>query len=164
MSSPSSDKKATRGDFFVHTEAVRALSEVLRDTGLTEIDYEHAGVRIRLSKALPSVVYTEAKVSPAVGTSAPMESVSTPDLTPTIKGQPVKSIMVGTVYLCPKPDAPPFVKVGDQVHEGQVILTVEAMKVFNPIKAPCSGTVTHIAVSNGSPVEYGTDLLYIQPS
>ncbi len=47
--------------------------------------------------------------------------------------------MVGTVYLCPKPDAPPFVKVGDTVHEGQVILTVEAMKVFNPIKAPCQG-------------------------
>lgn len=162
-SSSNSDTKDRSGDFFVHTEAVRALSEVLRDTGLTEIDYEQAGVRIRLSKAVPSVVYTEAKPSP-LAMCAPTESGPTPDSAPSIKGQPVKSIMVGTVYLCPKPDAPPFVKVGDHIQEGQVILTIEAMKVFNPIKAPFSGMITHIAVSNGSPIEYGTDLLYIQPS
>ncbi len=78
MSSQNSDKKAPRGDFFVHTEAVRALSEVLRDTGLTEIDYEQAGVRIRLSKAVPSVVYTEARPSPVAAVPSATETFPHP--------------------------------------------------------------------------------------
>ena len=87
-----SDKLPASGEFFVHTEAVRALSEVLRDTGLTEIDYEQAGVRIRLSKAAPSVVYTENKLSPSFAAPTLTEEVALAPAIPSIKGQPVKSI------------------------------------------------------------------------
>jgi acetyl-CoA carboxylase biotin carboxyl carrier protein len=70
--------------------------------------------------------------------------------------------MVGTVYIAPEPGAPPFVKVGDQVKEGQTLLIIEAMKVMNQIRSPRAGTVTQIFVSNGSPVEYGEPLLSVE--
>jgi acetyl-CoA carboxylase biotin carboxyl carrier protein len=69
--------------------------------------------------------------------------------------------MVGTVYTAPEPGAAPFVKVGDQVKEGQTLLIIEAMKVMNQIRSPRGGTVTQIFVSNGSPVEYGEPLLSV---
>jgi acetyl-CoA carboxylase biotin carboxyl carrier protein len=70
--------------------------------------------------------------------------------------------MVGTAYLGPAPDQPPFVRVGDTVKEGQTLMIVEAMKVMNPIRAPRGGTVTHIAVDDGQPVEYGEVLLVLE--
>ena len=74
----------------------------------------------------------------------------------------VKAPMVGTAYLAPQPDAAPFVKLGDQVREGQPLLIIEAMKVMNQIPAPRSGRVTRILVSDGAPVEYGQPLLVLE--
>ena len=70
--------------------------------------------------------------------------------------------MVGTVYSAPEPGAPPFISVGDNVHEGQTLLIIEAMKVMNPLASPCSGKVTRILVANGDPVEYGEPLVVIE--
>jgi acetyl-CoA carboxylase biotin carboxyl carrier protein len=70
--------------------------------------------------------------------------------------------MVGTVYVASEPGSPPFVKVGDQVSEGQVLLIIEAMKVMNPLASPRAGTVKQIMVSDGQPVEYGEPLLVIE--
>lgn len=69
--------------------------------------------------------------------------------------------MVGTVYLMPEPDTPPFVKVGDTVKEGQTLLIVEAMKVMNPITATAGGTVKAILVENGQPIEFDQPLIVI---
>jgi acetyl-CoA carboxylase biotin carboxyl carrier protein len=74
----------------------------------------------------------------------------------------VTSPMVGTCYLGAEPGAPPFVKVGDKVREGQTLVIVEAMKVMNPIRSPRGGTVASIAVENGAPVEYGEVLLVLE--
>jgi acetyl-CoA carboxylase biotin carboxyl carrier protein len=74
----------------------------------------------------------------------------------------VKSPMVGTVYFAPQPGAPPFVKVGDAVTDGQVILIIEAMKVMNQIRSPRAGRVTEILVADGSPVEFGEALLILE--
>src|SRR5690606_37916506 len=74
----------------------------------------------------------------------------------------VASPMVGTAYLSPEPSAPPFVKKGDSVNQGDTLLIIEAMKVMNPIKASKSGTVTQILVGNGKPVEYGDVLMVIE--
>jgi acetyl-CoA carboxylase biotin carboxyl carrier protein len=79
-------------------------------------------------------------------------------------GVPVGALispMVGTAYLAAEPGAPHFVKVGDKVREGQTVLIIEAMKVMNAIRAPRSGTVTQVMVTNGAPVEYGEPLLVI---
>ena len=70
--------------------------------------------------------------------------------------------MVGTAYTAPEPGAPAFVKVGDQIAEGQTVLIIEAMKVMNPIRAPHSGTVQQILVSDGQPVEFGEVIMIVQ--
>jgi acetyl-CoA carboxylase biotin carboxyl carrier protein len=70
--------------------------------------------------------------------------------------------MVGTAYLAGEPGAPPFVNKGDSVREGDTLLIIEAMKVMNPIKAPRGGTVTEILIENGSPVEFGDNLVIIE--
>jgi len=70
--------------------------------------------------------------------------------------------MVGVVFTSSDPGAPPFIKVGDQVTEGQTLLLIEAMKVFNPITATRAGKVTQILISNASPVEYGEPLLILE--
>jgi acetyl-CoA carboxylase biotin carboxyl carrier protein len=74
----------------------------------------------------------------------------------------VKSPMVGTTYLSPEPGSAVFINVGDRVAVGQTLLIVEAMKVMNPIKATISGTITHILVSDATPVEYDQPLLVIE--
>ena len=70
--------------------------------------------------------------------------------------------MVGTVYLQAEPGAPAYVRVGDQVSEGQTLLIVEAMKTMNQIPSPRSGTVKRILVSDGTPVEFGAPLMIIE--
>ena len=70
--------------------------------------------------------------------------------------------MVGTVYVAPDPSSPAFVKVGDQVSEGQTLMIIEAMKVMNPMPAPRAGTVTQVLISDGQPVEFGEPLLVLE--
>ncbi|MBM3559712.1 MAG: biotin/lipoyl-binding protein, partial [Alphaproteobacteria bacterium] len=74
----------------------------------------------------------------------------------------ITSPMVGTVYFALRPDEPPMVMAGQRVSEGQTLLLIEAMKVFNEIRAPRSGTVVELAVSNGQPVEYGEVMAVIE--
>jgi acetyl-CoA carboxylase biotin carboxyl carrier protein len=69
--------------------------------------------------------------------------------------------MVGTFYQAPAPDAPPYVRVGDRVQEGQVLCIIEAMKLMNEIEAEVSGVITDILVENGQAVEYGQPLFII---
>jgi len=73
----------------------------------------------------------------------------------------VKSPMVGTAYLSPEPGKPAFINVGDKVAAGQTLLIIEAMKTFNPIKAPKAGTVSKIIIGNAQPVEFGQVLLIV---
>ena len=70
--------------------------------------------------------------------------------------------MVGTAYLAPEPGKPNFVAVGDKVTAGQTLLIIEAMKTFNPIKAPKAGTVMQILVDNAQPVEFGEPLMIVE--
>ena len=74
----------------------------------------------------------------------------------------VKSPMVGTAYLAPEPGKPNFVAIGDKVTAGQTLLIIEAMKTFNPIKAPKAGTVTQVLVENAQPVEFGEPLMVVE--
>ena len=94
-----------------------------------------------------------AAAAPAADTPAPSAAV---------RGDAVKSPMVGTVYLQPSPDAPKFVKVGDTVTAGQTLMIVEAMKTMNPIPAPKAGKVVEVLVEDGQPVEFGEPLVVIE--
>jgi acetyl-CoA carboxylase biotin carboxyl carrier protein len=139
----------------IDAEAIRELSELLAETGLTEIEIEHNGARIRVSRAATSV----AAVAPAAPAAA-QATAAAPAASGPHPGA-VPSPMVGTVYLAPEPGKPNFVKVGQSVKEGDTLFIVEAMKTMNPITAPRAGTITEISVSNGQPVEFGQTLLIL---
>jgi acetyl-CoA carboxylase biotin carboxyl carrier protein len=144
----------------IDSERVRQLAEILNDTGLTEIEYEVGGLRVRVARAAHHVVH--APVMPAGVAAAPMAQAQPPAVEPAAHPGAVKAPMVGVAYLTPEPGAPPFIKVGDQVTEGQTVVLIEAMKTFNPVKAPRAGRVTRILIENGAPVEYGEPLAIIE--
>ena len=145
----------------IDSSVIRELSELLTETGLTEIEIEQGGSRLRVVRQ----VVTYAAEGPARA-AAPVSVAATGETAAPAapKGPPagaVPSPMVGTVYVAPEPGKPAFVKVGDKVSEGDTLLIVEAMKTMNPIAAPRSGTVTEICVNDAEPVEFGQTLLVI---
>jgi acetyl-CoA carboxylase biotin carboxyl carrier protein len=131
---------------------------LLKDTGLSEIEYERGEERIRVSRSIGHVA------APA-GVDGALAARGEAPAHRGAEGPPrgaVTSPMVGTVYLQSEPGAPAFVKVGDQVTEGQTLLIIEAMKVMNPIPSPRAGKVAGILVADGAPVEFGEVLLVIE--
>ena len=138
---------------------LRKLAQLLHETGLTEIEYENNGQRIRVNRGGgPTVIAAApaAVATPAGGGTAPQPAPTGPP------AGAVTSPMVGTAYLAPEPGAEPFVKTGDKVKKGQTLLIIEAMKVMNPIPAPEAGTVEAILINDGQPVEYGEPLLVLR--
>ena len=146
-------------NFELDMKFVRSLAELLKETGLTEIEYAEGDKRIRCVGAQPVVQVAAAPM--AVAAAVPAAVAPQEAAAPTITGTPVPSPMVGTVYLAPEPGAPTFVKVGDKVKQGDTLLIIEAMKVMNPIKAPTSGTITDVLVGDAKPVEFGETLIVI---
>jgi acetyl-CoA carboxylase biotin carboxyl carrier protein len=139
----------------IDKDAIRAAAALLDELALTEIEYAKGDERVRVARAAPEII---ASVRPA---PAPEAAAATPANVVDHPGV-VKSPMVGTVYLSPEPGAPAFIKAGDAVTEGQTLLLIEAMKTYNPVRAPRSGTVKRILVSDGRPVEFGEPLLIIE--
>lgn len=137
---------------------IRRLAELLDETGLNEIEYEADGRRIRVGRGGGGGPVS-VSAAPAVTHAAPARAE------PTAEAEAAGTIispMVGTVYVAAEPGATPFVKVGDQVTEGQTLLIIEAMKVMNPLASPRAGKVTRIFVRDGQPVEYGEPLLVVE--
>jgi acetyl-CoA carboxylase biotin carboxyl carrier protein len=138
------------------------LAAILNSTGLTEIELEQKGVRVRVSKSMVAHVQAPAPVAASVAAApvalaAPVAAAPAGD-----HAGGVKSPMVGTVYMASSPEAAPFVTVGATVKQGQTVLIIEAMKTMNQIPAPKSGKVIQIMVDNGSPVEFGEVLMVIE--
>lgn len=142
------------------------LAEILNSTGLTEIELDRKGTKVRVAKMITAVA-TVAAAAPAAHAQAHAAHAVEVAATAVKAGsgdQPgtIKSPMVGTVYMAPTPGAANFIEVGSMVKEGQTLLIIEAMKTMNQIQAPRSGKVTHIFVDNGTPVEYGEPLVAIE--
>jgi acetyl-CoA carboxylase biotin carboxyl carrier protein len=138
----------------IDAAAVRELAQLLKETGLTEIEIEHNGARIRVSRG----------AGLTVAAPAPAAAMPTPAAAASPSGPPagaVPSPMVGTVYLSPEPGKPAFISLGKTVKEGDTLFVVEAMKTMNAITAPKSGTVLEINVADGTPVEFGQTLCVI---
>jgi acetyl-CoA carboxylase biotin carboxyl carrier protein len=150
----------------IDARLVRKLADILNDTGLSEIEVEHEGLKIRVAKTLTAApVQYAAAPQPMAAAPAPAAPSASGEVTPparTLKGDAVKSPMVGTVYLQPQPDSPKFVSVGDTVSAGQTLMIIEAMKTMNPIPAPKAGRVIEILVGDGQPVEFGEPLVVIE--
>ncbi len=139
----------------VDSKLVRKLAALLRETGLTEIEYGSGSERIRVSRQAAAAEMSNPPAAEPAVAAAPEE---------TAEAHPPGTLfapMVGTVYAAADPDSEPFVKEGDRVEKGQTVLIIEAMKVMNPIPAPADGTVTAILVADKQPVEFGEPLMVV---
>jgi acetyl-CoA carboxylase biotin carboxyl carrier protein len=150
-------------------DVIRELAALLEETGLTEIEVEHEGKRIRVARGVNLTTTLTTTDTPAAASSEPRESAPRPGKRAPAAGEDfivhpgtVTSPMVGTAYRSPEPGATPFVEIGTKVTAGQTILIIEAMKTMNQIPSPRAGTVIAILVEDGQPVEYGEPLAVIE--
>lgn len=145
----------------------------LAENDVSEFEYERAGVRVRIVRG-NSLVH-RAELSPALNNShRPSPALAGKRESPLLESAPqretaaeqelhiVCSPIVGTFYRAPSPDAPPYVSVGDKVHEGTILCIIEAMKLMNEIRSEVAGEVLEVFVANGQPVEYGQQLFAIR--
>jgi acetyl-CoA carboxylase biotin carboxyl carrier protein len=148
-------------------DALRILAELINTTGLSEIELAEGDRKLRLARQVAPVnvpvMAAAAPAAPAALAPAPAEPAA-----PAAGADParhpgvVKSPMVGVAYLAAEPGAAPYVTTGQTVEAGATLLLIEAMKTFNQIKAPRSGTVKQILVTAGAPVEFDEPLLIIE--
>jgi acetyl-CoA carboxylase biotin carboxyl carrier protein len=142
---------------------IRDLADLLNETGLSEIEIEKDGLKVRVARSLTITASHLAAAPAATASAAPGGSAA-----PAAVGDPskhpgaVKSPMVGTAYRSPEPSAAPFIEIGSRVQQGDTLLIIEAMKTMNQIPAPRSGTVTAVFFENGQPVEFGEVLAVIE--
>ena len=147
----------------VDSDVVREMAKLLEETGLSEIEVERGGVRVRVARERTQAPGAAAASFPAsVQTAVAVAANPNGGAEPAPKrGTMVTSPMVGTVYLAPQPGAPPFVNVGSEVTDGTVCI-IEAMKTMNPVAAPVAGRIAEILVRDGQPVEFGEPLMRIE--
>ncbi len=145
----------------VDHDLIRELAGLLDETGLTEIEIEREGQRVRVVRqahgapvAIPLRASGIAEPVPMITSEGGMDPAKHPGV--------VTSPMVGTAYVAPEPGAKPFVEVGTRVRAGDTLLIVEAMKTMNQIPAPRAGVVSQILIEDGRPVEFGEPLMIIE--
>ncbi len=147
---------------------IRKLKELVRlmvANGLSEIDLRDSDEQVTLRRQgphqAPQIVTTPAPTA-VTHAGAPADAAPEPDVSEQglLK---IESPMVGTFYSAPNPDAAPFVAVGATVGPETNVCVIEAMKIFNEIKAECSGTIAKVLIDNGEPVEFGQTLFLVKP-
>ena len=143
-------------------KSLRELADLLNATGLSEIELEEGGRKVRLARVVAPLNLPVAGPAPAALAAAAPVPAEAAKFDPAKHPGVVKSPMVGVAYLSAEPGAAPYVSLGQTVEAGATLLLIEAMKTFNQIKAPRAGTVKHILVAAGAPVEYDEPLLIIE--
>jgi acetyl-CoA carboxylase biotin carboxyl carrier protein len=155
---------------------IRKLKELVRlmsSNDLVELDLrdkdEQVTIRRPTPTAAPQIVHHAPMMAAPMAAPAPASaSAAAPAAAPAAKDSDaglikVESPMVGTFYASPSPDKPPFITAGASVGPDTVVCLVEAMKIFNEIKAGCSGTIERVLVKSGDPVEFGQPLFLVKP-
>jgi acetyl-CoA carboxylase biotin carboxyl carrier protein len=150
------DQGETSGD---EQQLIRQLAELLNETGLSEIEIEKSGLKVRVARTVNvQSTFAAAPAHAPAPAAAAAPAVKDPAKHPGV----VKSPMVGTAYRSPEPGAPAFIDVGSQVAQGDTLFIIEAMKTMNQIPAPHAGKVTAVFIENGQPVEFGEPLVIIE--
>lgn len=137
---------------------IEALADIVKNYGLTALEYEDGESKIKLKKEAVSAPAPAATVAVQ---SAP-QTESAPAKTGEADGKPVKAPMVGVFYAAASPDEEPFVSVGDKVKKGDVLCIIEAMKLMNEITADADGEIVRVCAENEQVVEYGQTLFVIK--
>jgi acetyl-CoA carboxylase biotin carboxyl carrier protein len=145
-------------------QVIRELAGLLAETGLSEIEYSIGDHRIRVAREIGGKVVSAPPPAeiPAPNGALKNGADHSPATNGTVPAGTVTSPIVGIAYLAPQPGAAAFVRIGDEVSEGQTLLIIEAMKVMNQIRAPRAGRVARILVEDAEPVEYGAPLMLIE--
>ena len=157
-------------EMFTDNKRVRDLIKLMAEHDLTEIELVEDKSTIRLKRDSASVAAVPMPVPAVVSASAHAPApaaAAAPAAAPAAAkapaaGEAIKSPMVGTFYAAAGPDSPPFVKVGSHVDKDTVVCIIEAMKVFNEIKAETTGTVAKVLVQNGQGVEFNQPLFLLK--
>ncbi len=143
-------------------DEIRALIHLATEADITELEVDAPHVKVRIKKAARNAAGKPlVAVARVDGRRAELEPLETEPAGGLV---PIVAPMVGTFYRSPKPDAPPFVKEGDDVHAGQTVCVLEAMKLFNEITSEVTGRIARVLVENGAPVEYGQTLFLVDPA
>lgn len=146
----------------IDTRLVRKLADILTETGLSEIEVEHGGLKVRVVKTLTAAAVHYAAQAPTPAAAPATAAAPTVAPPAASRGDTVKSPMVGTVYLQPNPGSSAFVKIGDMVESGQTLFLIEAMKTMNPVPAPRAGKLVEVLIEDSQPVEFGEPLAIIE--
>jgi len=160
MAGERKNKDASKDQPVVDHALIRELAQLLDETGLTEIEFERDGQRVRVARQ--GQAFVAAPPRPAAATDAPAPVSAAAPLAPAQHPGVVTSRMVGPAYVGAEPGARPFVEVGSRVTAGDTLLIVEAMKTMNQIPSPRSGTVIQVLIEDGQPVEFGEPLMIIE--
>ena len=160
----------------MNLEEIRELIRMMKDNGLSEIDIESTGERVRLratESSPPAVQDTPPTLAPAAPTPATeaAEAIAAPPASepekteeaPAPEGVVIKSPIVGMFYRAPASDKPPYANVGDEIDEDSVLCIIEAMKVMNEIKAETGGVIAEVCCKDGEAIEFGQVLFKVRP-
>ena len=143
---------------------LKTLIDLVSESNVSELEITEAEGKVRIVKSAgvvqQFVAAAPAAAAPAAAPAAPVAELSAPPAA--VVGHQVKSPMVGTFYRASAPGAKPFIEIGAQVKEGDVLCIIEAMKILNEIEADKTGTVTRVLAENGQAVEYGQPLFVIE--
>ncbi|MBX3395689.1 MAG: acetyl-CoA carboxylase biotin carboxyl carrier protein [Phycisphaerae bacterium] len=160
-------------------DEIKTLTQLMVDNDLAEIIIRDGDKRIMLRRRgagieqLPAMQPIQPYSMPAMmQTPTATVPAPAPAPAPTAGGAAaadssllrIASPMVGTFYASANPESPPFVRIGDRVNPESVVCIIEAMKVFNEIKAEVAGVIESIEVQNGSPVEFNQVLMRVRPA
>ena len=154
-----SGERRSKDKLAIDPELVRELARLLEETGLSEIEFERDGQRVRVARQMQALVGPSSLASVA---DVPLLVPEPASIDPAKHPGVVTSPMVGTAYVGSEPGSRPFVEVGSRVQTGDTLLIVEAMKTMNQIPSPRSGTVVQVLIADGQPVEFGEPLMIIE--
>lgn len=149
----------------MYIKEIKDMINLMNENGLTELEIEKEGVRIRLKKGAGGIERMVEYVPPHSGAvPAPVKTETAPAAKPEKNTVDIKAPMVGTFYRSPSPEAPPYINIGDNIEVGQVVCIIEAMKLMNEIKSEVKGKIVDIQVDNAEPVEFGQVLFVVEPA
>lgn len=154
----------TRRTTLLDVQLIGKIVDMMVDRDLSEVELRDGDKHVVIKRSMPQMVAAAMPAPVAVASQQAAPSGNTPPKAIDEELLTVRSPMVGTFYASPDPDSPAFVKIGEAVSADSVVCIIEAMKVFNEIKADVSGTIEQILVKNEQPVEFGQPLFLVRPN
>ena len=147
----------------MNLKELKELIKLFEEAEITELEIEREGVKIKLRKGKEKDVVVDTSQTQHVVTPALAEREEKKRVPADKNLITIEAPMVGTFFMAPSPEAPPFVEEGSDIEKGEVLCIIEAMKLMNEIKSEIKGKIKKVLVENGHSVEYGEPLFLIEP-